>query len=620
MAKSNKSSKESPSALPNTPKNLSSYIWLAGLLMFTFLLYANTLGHGFVLDDPLSLALNSNVTAGISGISDIITGSYRENNFGGQLYRPVPLILFAVEWQISPNNPFIHHFFNVLWYGFTIGLLFLVIKNWFSNLSILIPILTAIIFAVHPIHTEVVANIKSRDEIMSLFFILCAMLSWHKFIKMGKLQWQFFAVLLYFLALLSKESAITMFPIFGLLAWFVYNKDVRFTFTKGWLFLLPVIVVILIRHSLFGDTEASPVNMMDNPIVMADNFAQRLATSMVILLKYFNLLVYPYPLSSDYSFTVIPLADFLDWKVWFSICLHLGLVVFAFIGIKKRSFLALCIFGYLMSISLFSQIPIVIGTMFGERLVYLASFWWVAGLVYSIKPWIRSGDHWWVSNRNLMVGCSVLVLIFSYFTIKRSTVWKSNLSLFTTDAATYPQSVRLNNGAAEEMLRTSDGAKDENEKNKIYERTEAYCNQIMAIKPVPTAFLTLGNIRMKQKRYEDAILYYNQVNDLQSIVDANKALAYRELGRNAGEKEQNVVKSQEFLEKSLELNDKDAETWFLKGVSHGVGGNHQQAAEYFEKAYSLSPTPEYAKNVIMAYKNIGNQAKVDQYQKLLDGK
>lgn len=617
MAKSNKSSKESPTISINTSKYVSNYIWVAGLLIFTFLLYANTLGHGFVLDDPLSLALNTNVTAGISGIGDIITGSYRENNFGGQLYRPISLIQFAIEWQITPNSPFIHHFFNVVWYSLTIGLIFLVVTNWFPNKSILISIFTALLFAAHPIHTEVIANIKSRDEIMSLFFILVALLSWHQFIKNGKLMWQVIAVSLYFLALLSKESAITMFPIFGLLAWYIYAKDVKFSFAKGVIFLIPVIVLLIIRQSLFGDMEVPKVDMMDNPIVLADGFAQRLSTSMVILLKYFKLLVYPNPLSSDYSYRVIPMADFGNIAVWISLLIHLGAVVFAVLNIKKRNFLSLSILGYLMAISLFSQIPIVIGTMFGERLVYLASFWSIVGFIFLLSQYFKDGENIWKANKVLIAAMTVILFLFSVLTFNRSAAWVNNLTLFTTDAATYPQSVRLNNGAAEEVLKTVDLILDETERNQIFAQAEAFCHQIMKVKPVPTAFLTLGNIRLKQKRYDEAIQYYDQVNDLQSIVSANKALAFRELGRNAGEKEQNIEKSQELLKKSLGLNDKDAETWFLIGVSHGISGNHLLAAEHFENAYKLNPTPDYAKNVIMAYQNLGNQNKVEQYQLLL---
>ena len=172
----------------NTQAHLP-YLLMFILFACSILIYTNTLGHGFVLDDPLAIELNKHVTSGFSGIIDIIKGGYRENNFGGQLYRPVSLIQFAIEWQLSPNNPFIHHGFNVLWYAVSVVMVFLVISQWFSKQNILFPLIVALLFAVHPVHTEVVANIKSRDEIMSMFFVLSAFWAYGNFHIKEKVFW-----------------------------------------------------------------------------------------------------------------------------------------------------------------------------------------------------------------------------------------------------------------------------------------------------------------------------------------------------------------------------------------------------------------------------------------------
>lgn len=583
------------------------------LFVLSFLLYANTLNHGFVLDDPLAIGLNKNVTSGVDGIGKIISGSYRDNNFGGQLYRPVSLIQFAIEWEISPDNPTIHHFFSIFWYCCTVVLVFWVCYLWFGANMLWVCTIIAALFTVHPIHTEVVANIKSRDEIMSLFFILSSYLTWHFFIQNKKSKWIFGTLLLYFLALMSKESAISMFPIYGLLSWFMYKMPMKECIRKGATFLFPVMVILMIRYSLFGGQAAPEVSYMDNPILLAKGIVEHFATSMIVLFQYFKLLVFPHPLSSDYSFTVIPLTGFGNVLVWVSLVLHLGLL---FLGLKfllKKSFLGLPILGYLLGLVLFSQLLMKIGTLFGERLVYLSSFWFVVGLLYMMdmlfKKYFKS-----INTDKLILGCVAMpILLFSWLTIQRNGDWKSNLTLFTKDATTYPSSVRLNNGAAEETLKQTDLVTDEAEKAALMQKAEDYCNHIMKIKPVPTAYLTLGNIRLKQRKYEEAIQYYDQVNDLQSIVDVNKALAYREMARNAGQIEQNISKAQQLLDSSIKLNPNDAETWFLIGVSHGITGNHQLAGEHFEKAYKLNPTPEYAKNVVSAYQNAGNATKVAEY-------
>lgn len=596
------------------PNSLDLKVY-AALFILAFMIYANTLGHGFVLDDPLAISLNKNVTAGLSGIGDIITGGYRENNFGGQLYRPISLIMFAIEWQLSPDNPMIHHFFNVFWYALSVCLVFKVTKNWLPSSNSLIPIVIAAIFAVHPIHTEVVANIKSRDEIMSLFFVLASLSTWHQYMKSDQLKWLTYSVLLYFFALLSKETAITMFPIFGMLAYWVYNNNVQNSVKKGFGFFLPVIILFMIRMALFSGQVAPEISIMDNPIVAADGFVQRLATSLVILWNYFMLLVLPYPLSSDYSYTVIPLARFGDLSVIMSLIIHSLLLAYAIFMTKKRYFVSLCIWAYFMAISLFSQIPIVIGTMFGERLAYLASFWWICGLVVALAQEFNKNARIEQSKSTIAFG-AVVGSIFSIMTFLRNEAWSDNLTLFTTDVITYPNSVRLNNGAAETTLATADLTENASKKSEIYAKSEAYCQQILKIRPVPTAYLTLGNIRLKQGRYEEAIQFYDQVNDLQNMVNANKALTYREWGRGAGEKEQNIEKSQKLLHQSIQLNDKDAQTWFLLGVSFGIIGQHEAAAEKFAKAYTLQPSPEYAKNAAMAYQNAGDVTKAAEFQKL----
>ncbi|MBP6448627.1 MAG: DUF1736 domain-containing protein, partial [Saprospiraceae bacterium] len=324
---------------------LKKYTFICiSLFVFSFLLYINTLGHNFVLDDPLAIELNKNVTSGLSGIIDIFKGGYRENDFGGQLYRPVSLVQFAVEWEISPNNPAIHHFFNVLWYAACVVLVFMVLNQWFYKFNVLLPVVVALLFAAHPIHTEVVANIKSRDEIMSLFFVLSSFLSFGKYVHAGKKRWLIGALLLYFLALISKESAVTMFPIFAMISWWMFNSDLKKSFSVGMWFVLPVIGIFIIRHIIFGSTPAPVVDIMDNPIVGAAGFTERIATSMVVLWKYFTLLILPHPLSSDYSYSVIPVVGFDNIIALLSVLLHAGILILAAKGIKSKSILSFFIF------------------------------------------------------------------------------------------------------------------------------------------------------------------------------------------------------------------------------------------------------------------------------------
>src|SRR4030095_9655503 len=195
------------------------------LSVFGFLLYANTLGHGFVMDDNLALSVNPNVIRGIAGIGDIFTQPYREQCFGGCLYRPFTLAMFAIEWAIAPKSPFIGHLMNAIWYAATAGVLFLTLHQLVPNRNILLPLIASILFTAHPIHTEVVANIKSRDEILSLFFVLLSIFQFARWYEKRNRTSLIAAGLAFLAALLSKEGAITAIAVFPLIGWIFFRKS-----------------------------------------------------------------------------------------------------------------------------------------------------------------------------------------------------------------------------------------------------------------------------------------------------------------------------------------------------------------------------------------------------------
>ena len=80
--------------------------------------------------------------------------------------------MFALEWEFFPNNPQVGHLINILLYGLTGWLLFIVLLNLFGRDKIAFVFFATILFIAHPIHTEVVNNIKGRDGIVVFLFLL----------------------------------------------------------------------------------------------------------------------------------------------------------------------------------------------------------------------------------------------------------------------------------------------------------------------------------------------------------------------------------------------------------------------------------------------------------------
>nr|HMT28484.1 hypothetical protein [Bacteroidia bacterium] len=130
--------------------------------VIAFALYANTLGHNYTVDDGTVISNNKITKKGISAIPEIFTSSYRAGFWDRKegLYRPLSVAMFAIEYEIAPENPAPGHWVNVILYALTAFLLMMTLASVFSEFSILFAFTATLLFVIHPLHTEVVANKK----------------------------------------------------------------------------------------------------------------------------------------------------------------------------------------------------------------------------------------------------------------------------------------------------------------------------------------------------------------------------------------------------------------------------------------------------------------------------
>ena len=313
--------------------------WLPLLLgLLAFLLYANTLGHQYALDDASVITDNFVVKRGLAGWSDIFTTNYR---FGfwystGTLYRPISLAVFAMVWQVSPDNPFVFHLINVLFYAATIVVLFRTLCLLWPKLHEYFIGAIVFIFLTHPVHVEVVANIKSLDEILSFFFILLAIQFYLKYLNQPKKGLLITALIFYTLSLFSKENAITFLAIFPMVGYYYGNvKNWEWIKSVG-LFLMPAVFFLACRFLII---EAKPLDVspLDNLLVATDGFVEWYATAFLLIGKYAWTLLVPIGLGSDFGYSQIPVTGFGNVKVILSLIVVLVLTVFGMLGFAKRN-------------------------------------------------------------------------------------------------------------------------------------------------------------------------------------------------------------------------------------------------------------------------------------------
>lgn len=188
------------------------------IFLFAVLLYANTIPNGYNMDDELVTINHRTTSKGFDGISEIFSGFYYEDEMGYKYgYRPITQLTFAIEHQFFGESPHTSHAINVLLYGILCVCIFILVNKLDPIRGPTLALIVALIFAVHPIHTEVVASIKNRDEILSLLFGLCAWIWVFKALKKQPLFRSILNMLVaasfYFLAINAKIST-TLFLLF----------------------------------------------------------------------------------------------------------------------------------------------------------------------------------------------------------------------------------------------------------------------------------------------------------------------------------------------------------------------------------------------------------------------
>lgn len=211
-------------------KNDSSIVSFIPLifLILGMMLYANTCNHDYAWDDSIVIENNPYTQQGLDALGDIWTKPvYIVER---PIYRPIPQTTFALEKTLYPEgNPSLGHGVNMLLYGLCCMFVFIFLRGLLSNYHYLFSFFASLLFTIHPIHTEVVANVKSRDEILSFLFSLLSLIAFRKFVENKNIKYLIAPIFLLLAAILSKANAVTILVIFPIVYFFQKNKTDRKT-------------------------------------------------------------------------------------------------------------------------------------------------------------------------------------------------------------------------------------------------------------------------------------------------------------------------------------------------------------------------------------------------------
>jgi protein O-mannosyl-transferase len=555
-------------------KSWSDATLVAILLVVTFLCYANMLTNGFVYDDARQLLQNPYVRSWhfLPQIFGTNVWSFVGEAASTNYYRPLMTLSYLVLWKLFGPMPFPFHLFSIVLHAAVVIMVFYTGQRLFLDRRI--AWCAALLFAIHPVHTETVDWVASFPDLEMSFFCLAAM--W-LFAAPEKPSWkqQGAVAVIFALALLSKEPAFMLIAVAILFEHFFRPERQNIPLAAKMTRYLPLCAVggayLLVRTALFG--KLAPV--LQHPQI---SWAQSVYSALAMVSDYARLLIWPSRLSPYHVFHAT--TALFDPKALLGIMLiAIGLGAAAALWKKAPS----ASFSILwMGVTLLPVLNArwMAGNVLAERYLYLPSvgFCWLVGwlTVSAVDAVPKLSPQWRTPVRNaFFVTLGALCVAGLVATVIRNKVWRDDLTLYThtlqTDPNAYPILVNLGICYADSGHRQQ--AEDE------YKRA-------LQLRPDGlTVMNALGILYMEDKRYTESANLFLKAISLKPVWGE----AYYNYGRLLQKQGQDQEALAEFR-KGVEVAPVNAAAhlYYAQGLS--AAGRSAEAAAEYQKSLDLGPT------------------------------
>lgn len=576
-------------------KNVVKYNWLNNkkwsfifILSISLVLYGNTIGHYYNMDDVFVVKDNAMVQKGISAIPEIFTSRYFENSQAKFGYRPFTKAVYAVEVSLFGVNPHVSHFFNLLLYALLTFVILLWLKSIFADkVSIFFIWAVLLLWMFHPIHTEVVASLKNREEILYLLFAVWASIQFMKFIESGKWYWLLTAIVFFICSYLSKQSAIAFTLILPVIFYFKYLSSlalkeffllktlknavvIRILITLFFLWYIAYLMYKLPGWLLPADD--LELFSFENPLRYNHAWSAHFSVAALTLIYYLRLLIFPHPLLFYYGLYTLPEVSITDAIVWISVIVHILILVFFIKLRKKNPYLLFGFLLYLAAIFPFSNYMIEINGIVADRFLNAPSLGFaiiIASLLflyYKIPPMEQNFKM--ISSKAKYIFFIILIL-YGIKTISRNSYWRSEIKLFSHDIEYLENSVKANDILAQNIM-----------------------DRIMQNNPLQHSFTEL------KPQLDSVLKYYTRTLEL----FPNNPKALNNLANLYINFYNQPEKSLELLKKAYETKPQSFEVNFNLGMSYEMMKQDSLAIRFYVNALNINKQyPKLWQSIINYY-------------------
>lgn len=612
------------------------FLWPALIALVAFVLYVNTIFHDYVLDDWGAVTNNQFVQEGIKGIPKILSVDlWHFGNLNLGYYRPLSLITFALEHEFFGSNPHVSHLGNVILFSISGFILCLLLLEIFPKFHPAFAFLISLLFVAHPLHTEVVANIKSRDEILSflnLTAVLFLVVRYYSSVK--KLKFQILAFVLFYLALLSKETSIVGLALIPLVMYFFNKATILSCIKKTIPFFVLVLVFLFQKYKMMGSlTGQIPDDIVNYPYTHA---GVKLPTTFLIFVHCIKLLILPHPLIYDYSYNQIPAATWTSLGAWLGLIIFVSLTYVTIKEFVKKSILGFALLFFFITIVPAMAFVLTRGGIMAERFLYAPLLGFCIVIVYFAARLFKTDFQvreikmpvWIKENLILTLSVMILFLAYSFKTIDRNAAWKNNYTLFSTDKKYALNSCQNHKHYGSETINKAmvekdsvkrmelfkDGVKNLHEAVAIHPKFgEAYCTLGIAFQAVfvnndsamyfykkaiessPGYAISYGNLGIlyqSMRQYEMASYYYNravEINPTFLDAQANGAALRKATGLDVHILPGSSLGATPGQKALPNEAGHDSKYYYVQGTSFAAKGDFNTAIAYLQKSIELDP-------------------------------
>ena len=595
--------KRAPS--PEGPGPTGTYTWPALVGIAAFMVYANALGNGLVYDDQF-LIVRSWLVEQLD-IGSVFTTHYWEGYPGNETghYRPLTVLTFLLD-ALGGIRPFRYHLTNVLLHVCCSLLAWRLCRR--AGLSRFAAGTAGLLFAVHPIHSEVAAGVTfGRSDLLAGAFLLAGMAAYmHPSRSRGAYA---LSLVAFFCGLISKESVLALMGlvvVYDLAAGMgvgggdaFQNGERRGKQRKGptetalswsagrpgwaeilrrvagvvrtrwswWLGFVGVFAICLVVRNTAAGLGFSPGGMTElvNPLYGA-SLEVRLLTAGKILWHYVSLLVFPWRLSVDYSYNAIPVSlSFLEPGVIAGVVAGLGGLCLWIRSLARCPRLFFCGALFWVPYAGVSQTVLLLNSMAQERFLYIPVLG-VFALAGVGVDWLfrRYGFNVVIAMALVVVGCAARTMV-------RNRDWKDEFSLFSSAVRAYPESAKMHQAVGQVFAERG-----------LMDRAILAFQRALSIREEAMTYNNLGNAYGVKGAFAQAADAYRQAVGL----DPQYAEAWMNLGVTAMRAGEPAMAVEGFRQAAVLLPD-DEETHFNLGVALENTGRPEEAAQAYRKSASL---------------------------------